>query len=117
MLTNGVPMLDKNGDLLGYRGVDKDITERKQAEKLLNRSEQRYREVVEGTDDLITQIDSKVVFTYVNHAARNIFGCSPEECVGLLALDFIYPEDRESTIKAFTGWVDNKLHKTTYENR
>lgn len=31
--TNGVPILDDNGKLIGYRGVDKDITERKQAEK------------------------------------------------------------------------------------
>ena len=32
LLTNGVPMLDSDGNLLGYRGVDKDITERKLAE-------------------------------------------------------------------------------------
>jgi PAS domain S-box-containing protein len=33
--TNGVPILDENGELLGYRGVNKDITERKQAEGAL----------------------------------------------------------------------------------
>jgi PAS domain S-box-containing protein len=32
LLTNGVPMLDEEGNLKGYRGVDKDITERKRAE-------------------------------------------------------------------------------------
>lgn len=32
MLINGVPILNENGDLLGFRGVDKDITEHKQAE-------------------------------------------------------------------------------------
>ncbi len=31
--TNGVPMLDEKGELIGYRGVDKDITERKLAEE------------------------------------------------------------------------------------
>ncbi|MCK4628498.1 MAG: GAF domain-containing protein, partial [Sedimentisphaerales bacterium] len=35
LLTSGVPMLDEQGNLLGYRGVDSDITERKQAEKLI----------------------------------------------------------------------------------
>jgi PAS domain S-box-containing protein/putative nucleotidyltransferase with HDIG domain len=34
-LTNGVPILDKQGNFKGYRGVDKDITERKQSEKQL----------------------------------------------------------------------------------
>ncbi len=31
-LTNGIPVLDANGKLLGYRGVDKDITAQKLAE-------------------------------------------------------------------------------------
>jgi len=35
ILTNGVPFFDDQGELLGYRGVDKDITARKQAEVLL----------------------------------------------------------------------------------
>ena len=33
LVTNGVPILDDKGNLVGYRGVDADITERKQAEK------------------------------------------------------------------------------------
>ena len=32
ILTNGVPVFDKNGKLIGYRGVDKNITDRKLAE-------------------------------------------------------------------------------------
>jgi PAS domain S-box-containing protein len=34
LLTNAFPILDEVGDLEGYRGVDRDITERKQAERL-----------------------------------------------------------------------------------
>ena len=34
-LTNGVPLLGENGELLGFRGVDKDVTERKLAERRL----------------------------------------------------------------------------------
>jgi PAS domain S-box-containing protein len=32
ILTNGVPILSEEGELIGYRGTDKDITARKQAE-------------------------------------------------------------------------------------
>jgi diguanylate cyclase (GGDEF)-like protein/PAS domain S-box-containing protein len=35
ILSNGVPVLDSSGNLEGYRGVDKDITERKQLEERL----------------------------------------------------------------------------------
>nr|WP_320017421.1 PAS domain S-box protein [uncultured Desulfobacter sp.] len=43
LLTSGVPVLDKNGDLAGYRGVDRDITEKKQATEAL----QNYRDHLE----------------------------------------------------------------------
>lgn len=35
-LTSAVPIINKNGELLGYRGVDKNITARKQSEELLH---------------------------------------------------------------------------------
>ena len=38
LLTNGVPILDEGGNLKGYRGVDKDITERKRAEEQIRAS-------------------------------------------------------------------------------
>jgi hypothetical protein len=34
-LTSGIPVLDDKGNLLGYRGADTDITERKQSENKL----------------------------------------------------------------------------------
>ena len=39
MLTNGVPILTETGEFMGYRGVDKDITERKRSEEVLKQSE------------------------------------------------------------------------------
>ena len=39
--TSGVPILDDNEDLLGYRGLDIDITERKKAEKELEETLER----------------------------------------------------------------------------
>ncbi len=38
-LTNGIPILDKNGELLGYRGVDKDITVQKLAEAEISKAQ------------------------------------------------------------------------------
>jgi PAS domain S-box-containing protein len=48
--TSGLPMLDSDGNLLGYRGVDSDITERKKTEASL----QQYRDHLEELVDLRT---------------------------------------------------------------
>jgi PAS domain S-box-containing protein len=43
LLTNGVPILDEAGDLKGYRGVDKDITGRKQTEEAIKENDAALR--------------------------------------------------------------------------
>jgi PAS domain S-box-containing protein len=47
-LTSGVPVLDKQGNLLGYRGVDKDITEAKKAVRKLEQTRQIYQEAIQN---------------------------------------------------------------------
>lgn len=49
LLTNGVPILDREGNLKGYRGVDKDITERKQAEEIRAKMEAQYVHIQKST--------------------------------------------------------------------
>ena len=53
-LTSGVSIMDKDGELLGYRGVDKDITEKKKAEEELLKYRKTLEELVEKrTEDLL----------------------------------------------------------------
>ena len=49
--TSGVPILNGNGDLIGYRGIDRDITERKKTEQSLIESEQLYRTLFDNSED------------------------------------------------------------------
>jgi PAS domain S-box-containing protein len=52
--TSCIPMLDSKGNLIGYRGVDIDITERKRAEEEVRESEERFRMVFENVFDGIS---------------------------------------------------------------
>ncbi|MDZ7743713.1 MAG: PAS domain S-box protein [Bacteroidota bacterium] len=47
------PMLDSDGKLTGIIGISSDITERKQAEKELSQSEQKFRVITEYSADAI----------------------------------------------------------------
>ena len=52
LLTNGTPILDEKGELIGYRGVDSDITERKQAEEELSETNRQLESAIEQANEL-----------------------------------------------------------------
>ncbi|MDM7999500.1 MAG: PAS domain S-box protein [Dehalococcoidia bacterium] len=47
--TSGVPFFDANGNVLGFRGIDRDVTERKRAEEEAQESFRKLQRTVEGT--------------------------------------------------------------------
>ncbi|HEY5975733.1 MAG TPA: PAS domain S-box protein, partial [Geobacteraceae bacterium] len=94
-----------------------DVTESKRAEQALRNSEQRYRTVVESTDDLITRVDPTGRLLFVNAASLRYWGAHPKECIGRLAFDFIHPDDREATAAAFKRWLAEGTDRFVYENR
>ena len=93
------------------------INERNQAVDELHESRKLYRNLVEGTPDLITRVDTEGHLIFVNHAAQKIYGLTPEACIGRMAFDFIHPDDRESTIAAFNNWIQSGDEIFTHENR
>ncbi|MGK7920675.1 MAG: PAS domain S-box protein [Trichodesmium sp.] len=66
--------------------------ERKRVEKALGESEKKYRHLVETSQNLIWSLDQDGCFTYVNKAAKHIYGYEPHEIIGRFLTDFIYQE-------------------------
>ena len=90
---------------------------KRKMEEALRESEEKYREFIEWTDDLITQINSSAVFTFANHTSERILGIIPDQLVGMSALDFVYPEDREKTEKLLTEFIVEPKAGIIFENR
>ncbi len=80
--TSGVPILDAGGNLLGYRGADTNITERKQAEEALKESEEKFRAITSTAIDAIFLLDSEGTVSYWNPAAEKMFGYKGEAALG-----------------------------------
>jgi PAS domain S-box-containing protein len=57
------------------------------------------------TSDLITILDRSGHILFVSAVAERIFGCSPEACLGSPLFDFVHPDDREASRKAYEGWL------------
>ncbi len=64
------------------QGIARDISARRRDEKALRQSEQKYRAVVETSQDLIWSVDSQARWTFVNRAARRIYGLDPSDLIG-----------------------------------
>lgn len=78
METSGVPFFDDSGQLLGYRGIDRDISKRKQNEEALLMTESVFTNTIEG----IAITDREGTIQRVNQAFCDITGYTREEAVG-----------------------------------
>ena len=80
--TSCVPFFDSDGNLSGYRGVDRDITGRKLIEQKLRESEARFRGIVDMSVDAILVTDEERRVEYMNPSAEEIFACKKEDLIG-----------------------------------
>jgi len=64
--TSAIPILDDLGNLIGYRGVDIDITEHKLNEEEIHKSEYRYRNLFENIGIAIWEEDFSDVRNYID---------------------------------------------------
>jgi PAS domain S-box-containing protein len=104
--TSGVAYYSSTDEFVGYRGIDRDITERKQAELALLRSEQRYHDAVDGLRDAFIVIESTEgrVLQW-NPAAEKIFGYSRDEMLGRNLHETLTPARfREAHRQAFPAF-------------
>ena len=93
--TNAVPFYGRDGTFCGYRGVDRDITERKHAQETLRSSEEKYRVLVEASPDAVTMADLDGRITFASQRLLDLHGSEHlEEMYGRDPLEFVVPEQR-----------------------
>lgn len=108
--------VEVEGRVLLY-AIIHDVTEHIQARKTLRENEERFREFVEETDNLIVQVDSTGYLLYANKTVERILGIPTEQCLGCQLFDFVHPDDRSRTQFAFDMWQQRRTTSVTFENR
>ena len=78
METSGRPIFDKRGHVTGYRGIDRDITQRRQLED----EARRLVLAVSNIGDGVTLTDPEGLIVFVNPAIEKMLGYERTELVG-----------------------------------
>jgi PAS domain S-box-containing protein len=96
LLTSATPILGQDGELLGYRGVDTDITERKQAEDAVRASQQLLEGILNTIDVRVFWKDKNLVYLGCNQAfAQDAGYASPEDLIGKDDYEMAWREQAE----------------------
>lgn len=90
--STGLPITDENGQLLRWRGVDRDITARIQFQNALIDSEKRTRLIIESSLNAIVIMDSYGIVTDWNQQAEVMFGWLANEAIGQRLDELIMPQ-------------------------
>ena len=95
-LTNGTPIRDAEGRVIGYRGVDRDVTRQRRAEAALKASRQRFHDLVDTTDGIVWEADAQTFdFTFVSKQAERLLGYPVEDWLRPgFWVEHLHPEDR-----------------------
>jgi PAS domain S-box-containing protein len=102
-----VDQLELNGDSYLFCFLT-NITDRKRAEEALRDSEERFRSIVETTEEWIWRIDVEGCVEYANPAVEDILGYSPEELLGTRILCLLHEEQRADVEASLSQLVTQK---------
>ncbi len=100
--SNAMPLVDAEGNVIGFRGVDRDITDRIKAEESLRQSEEKFRLITENTTDLIALLDLTGKQIYLSPSYGTLLN-NHETLIGTDFFRPIHPDDRTRVEQAFAA--------------
>ena len=115
------PIRDDHGQVIGSVLAFQDITELKRAQKTLQESEEKFRNLVEASSDWVWEVDKEFKYVYSSPKVEELLGYNPEEIMGKTPYDFMSEEDAAKVEKvvseifrqqeSFKCLVNKNMHK------
>jgi PAS domain S-box-containing protein len=102
---------DAKGRPIGFQGIVRDITERKQSEEALRESEEKYRNILDSIEDGYFEVDIAGDFTFFNQSLCNITGYTADELMGSNNRQYMDEKNAKKMYRSFN--IVFKTGKTT----
>lgn len=106
------PIIGKDGKVEKIMLLIEDITNTIKVERALVDSEQKYRNLVEASHDLVWRIDIEGNFNFINNASSSILGYSPAEMIGNSFVPYINPSKVEETVSVHESVIKGDVFES-----
>ena len=93
---------DPAGKAIGFRGIARDITQRRLTEKALEESEEKYRTILKNIEEIYYELDPKGNLLFFNESLSRIFGYSSEELMGMNNRQYMSQETAKEVYRVCT---------------
>ena len=108
---------DAHGNVREYRNVVRDVSERVHARDELGLRERRFRALIEESSDVVALVDRDGIFTYVSPSVVKVLGYSPDEMIGMNAIELVHPLDLDSIRQLFEDLLGDSSKTASSEIR
>jgi diguanylate cyclase (GGDEF)-like protein/PAS domain S-box-containing protein len=91
--SSGIPVFSDQGAFCGYRGIDRDITERKESENKLVHAKEEWEQTFDTLPDIILVIDNNNIIKRANKATAEKLGIKREDLIGKTCYNVMHGTD------------------------
>ncbi len=95
------PLRDREGKIIGFKGITRDVTQRKMMEEALRKSEEYFKEITENSSEIIIILDKDGNIKYSSRSTERFTGYKSEELTGKSVFNFIHPNDVPRAINTY----------------
>src|SRR6267143_380176 len=92
------PAFNASGNPVEYVGTVMDVTERKQAQEVLQKNENRFRAMVEKSAEGILLLLPNMEIIYASASVERVLGYTPEELTVQALTDHVHPDFRQQRV-------------------
>ncbi len=110
------PIFNDDAIQTGFSVLSKVVTEQVKAERAKEKTLHTLNNIMSLSLDVICTIDNQGKFTNINAAIYKLLGYQPEDVLGKLCFDFMYPEDIPMSIEIGKKIIDGQGIEN-FENR
>ncbi len=107
-----LPRRNSRGEIIGFRGIIRNITESKRADEALSQSEEKYRTILQEMDEGYYEVDLAGNYTFFNDVIYTRLGYEKNELKGMSYKVYTPEEEIEAVFKVY-----NNVYRTGQPQR